>query len=185
MTGTIFLITENDTDVQAVKAILKAKGYSVKIHKYPYLPEGISELVKELEKFILSVKPLCTKKDCIAVLHDADELVGGRDENIYKQITNICKKHKIAEIIAQDEIEAWLLADEGVRAWLEYDKKGQTDSVRKPSDLLNSLFKKKTGRDYRGSDRQKLLDKLTGVGDYNDSFKEALTYLDDAPCVKS
>lgn len=189
MGGTIWLIVEDDTDAEVVKAILHAKGVTVNVnHRTPSSKTpGISQLAKEIDKLIRSVISIKHSNDCIAVLHDADEQVEP-ERQLYEKIRiacEQCKKH-VVHVIAKDEIEAWLLADEGLCRWLDIKAKN-CDEQRKPSGELKRLVQqKRRPLKYQGPDRAKVLEHLDGSGDkYSPSMREALEHLQDAPCVKS
>lgn len=184
MSGTIHLIVEDKTDGDVVRAILKAKQINVKIrHLNPTKQGGISQLAKEIEQLIENAIALKKKRDCIVVLHDAD-LQTQDNRNDYEKIKSICNNKKyVVHIQAVDEIESWMLADEGLCKWLEIKPKNW-DKQRKPSDNLKSLVNKKTKRGYSGANRAKVLEKLDGTGDkYSPSMRAAINHLENAPCI--
>lgn len=185
MTGTIHLIVEDETDVDVVRAICNARNLNVRIRMY--VPtggsKGISRLAKQLDPLIISARANRKETDCIAVLHDADTLVQ-QNRRLYDQIKDICQKHDdVAEIIAKDEIESWLLADGGLCAWLG-ERPRNCDMERQPSERLNRAVKAKTGKDYSGRMRGQVLGKLKGNGDdHSLSLRAALSYLENATCL--
>jgi len=183
MSGTIHLILEDKTDAQVVEALLKTHQISVRVRSLT--PSGgsggISRLAKDIERLIQTARNERKSGDCIAVLHDADEMVQPERKH-YKAIAHICHRYKdVVEVIARDEIEAWLLADAGLCHWLN-KKPGNCDSMTQPSLELNSLVNKKIGRNYSGSDRVRVLQHLNGQN-HSPSLREALTHLENAPCV--
>ena len=184
MSGTIYLIAEDRTDADVVRAILHAHGIAV--HVSPLPPTGgggISRMAKDLERLIETARNKRNPGDCIAVLHDADELVEPRREH-YQRIEAICRRHRddVIHVVAHDEIEAWLLADEGVCRWLETSVNNQ-DRQRKPSDRLKRLVKRKLKKDYSGPNRAKVWSQLDGTN-HSPSLKQALKHLENAPCVE-
>ncbi|MCI0709826.1 MAG: hypothetical protein L0154_06655 [Chloroflexi bacterium] len=94
MTGTIFLIVEDQTDADIVRALLKAKDVDVKIT--PLLPSGgsggLSPLAKDLEKLMKTAIARHNSGDCIAVLHDADLNIEPT-RNLYDKIKDICDRY--------------------------------------------------------------------------------------------
>jgi hypothetical protein len=184
MSGTIHLILEDQTDADVVRAILKANGYStvkVKPHLTTGGRGGISRLALQLPRLIATARAERGDRDCIAVLHDKDELTETRREH-HTRIEDICRNHDdVKHIVAEDEIEAWLLADEGVCRWLGVKASNQ-DSLKKPKSRLDSLINKKVGKGYSGPTRQKVLDHVGGEN-HSPSLNRALAHLENAPCV--
>jgi Domain of unknown function (DUF4276) len=184
VSGAIYLIVEDRTDVDVVRALLQAKNIMVEI-KPLYSPKGgLSRLAKALELLIRTALKQRKSGDCIAILHDADEQIQP-NRQLYKQIQAICKKYSqdVVLIIAQDEIEAWMLADEGLCHWLG-EKPRNCDTEKRPSDRLKRVVKEKTQRSYSGAIRTQVLQKLDGSGDkYSPSMQAALEHLMNAPCV--
>lgn len=185
--GTIHLICEADSDANIVRAILKAKGFRVRVERIPMRSkqDGLSWLVKDVEILIKTAIKKRQPGDCIAVLHDVDEHQEP-DRRRYKEIETTCQKYRndVVRVIARDEIEAWLFADEGICQWLEI-KPDKPDGIPRPSERLNSLVKSKTGHDHTGSIRAKVLSYLDGTGDkHSESLREALEHLKNAPCVR-
>jgi len=182
MSGTIYLIVEEREDAKVVEAILLAKQIIVPV--YPLYPShgSISRLTIELKDLIATAIAKRQPGDCIAVLHDADKFKEARREN-YQRIQTICRRYSkdVVHIIAHDEIEAWLLADEGICRWLEIRQENQ-DSRQKPEDYLKSLVKRKTGKDYSGPNRAKVRAQIDG-NTLSPSLRQALNHLDNAPCV--
>ena len=186
MSNTIYLIVEDETDVDVVRAILKAKQIDIYVSKL--IPTGktggVSRLASQLERLIKTALEKRKSNDCIAVLHDADENVQ-TDRKSYEEIKEICKRYSVdvVLIVAHDEIEAWLLADEGLCKWLG-EKPHNCDEETQPSLRLNRAVKKKTGKDYTGKMRNQVLEKINGTGDNSPSMRLALTHLDNAVCIR-
>ena len=187
MSGTIYLIMESEKDVDVVRAILKARNITVRVE--PLYPTGrkeigVSRLAKELERLIAEAIAERQPGNCIAVLHDADEFEQVPHRGDYQRIQSICQKHRreVVPIIADDELESWLLADEGICRWLGIKAENQ-DSRQKPKEYLNSLVKDKTGKRYQGANRSKVLDHIDG-NTHSPSLQQALKHLDNAPCVE-
>jgi hypothetical protein len=181
MKPTIHLIGEDDSDALIVQKILDKRGFDIRIDFTG--GGGVHNLLGQLEELISIAKKRLNERDCIAVLHDADEMQQ-TDRQSYEKIKLICKREKIKLIIAHDTIEAWLLADSGVCKWLKVRAKNW-DTQKEPKNALDSLMKKEKGKKYQGSGRTDLLSHIAGDGDqYSDSMKQALIHLKDAPCTK-
>lgn len=182
MSGTIWLITEDQNDYKTVKAIVRALNISVNIQwRSPSSQTpGLSRLAAELKDLIALTRKACTGNDCIVVLHDADE---HRQpvRNHYNKIRDICSEEKVKLIVAHDELEAWLLSDSGVCAWLGEKVKTWNGNAH-PSDHLRSVMQKRYNMKYP----RRLEDVLKRVkGDStNQSFQAALKALKQAPCMK-
>lgn len=183
MSGTIWLITEDESDAQAVQALLNAHGFQIRIHALTLTggKGGISRLTAQLERLIKTAMAQKGKNDCIAVLHDAD-LYKEPDRSKYDAIESICRQYTVKHIVAHDELEAWLLADVGVSQWLGIPHKNW-DTQKEPSAELNWLLKRAKGMKYRGRSRQAVLRHLMGEN-HSPSLKNALHHLDNAPCVR-
>jgi hypothetical protein len=186
MSGTIWLIAEDESDGQIVQALLDAR--QVKVRVRVLVPTGgsggISRLARQLPRLIEQAKANKQRNDCIAVLHDADEHTQ-QARQPYNRVKEICEQHSrdVILVIARDEIEAWLLADPGLCGWLGV-KAGNCDGQSKPSETLNSLLKSEKGMKYQGPARDKVLVHLDGGGDqHSPSLRAALAHLDGAPCV--
>ena len=189
MTGTIHLIVEDQTDADVVNAILYAKKFDVraKALKPPGGSGGISRLADNIEALIKTAIKKRQKGDCVAVLHDADE-TSERYRANHDRIRVVCEKYPndVKLIIARDEIESWLIADEGLCRWLEEKPHESSDKLQKPSKLLKRAIKRKTGKDYTGRVREQVHQQLDGSGDkYSESMRDALTHLHNAPCMRS
>ncbi len=181
MSGKIWLIAEDENDYRIVQAIIKARKVAVRVMwrsptgKTP----GLSRLAAELSDLIAEVNKLRSGDDCIVVLHDDDIHREPRRDD-YNKVRNLCRKHKVYEVIAEDEIEAWLLSDSGVCKWLdEVAKTWNGDPF--PSDRLRSLMRERYRLRYP-RDLDKALKHLSGDG-INQSLQKALNHLDNAPCV--
>lgn len=188
MSGGIHLIAEDHTDAEVVRAMLKARKIPVSV--YPLTPAGasggVSRLAQQLERLIQTALRKRQTGDCIAVLHDADEL-SETNRSSHDQIKATCRKYPqdVVLIVAQDEIESWLLADEGLCRWLNENPRNASIHERKPSERLERAVKDKTGKKYSGKMRAQVLEKLDGTGEqYNRSLQKALTHLHNTPCVR-
>lgn len=183
MSGTIWLITEDESDADAVQALLVAHGIQVRIHALTLTggKGGISRLTAQLERLIKTAMAQKGKNDCIAVLHDADEYKQP-DRSKYEAIADICGRYTVKHIVAHDELEAWLLADAGISQWLGIPHKNW-DTQKEPSAELNRLLKRAKGMKYQGRSRQAVLRHLMGEN-HSTSLKKALQHLDNAPCTR-
>jgi hypothetical protein len=185
VSGTIWLIVEDDYDGKVVQSILSARNIHVRVQILNPSGNtgGISRLVTQIEKLVATARSQKENNDCIAVLHDADEFTQP-DRSVYNQIAKICKKYQVVEIIAYDELESWLLADGGVCRWLGINQQ-PWDNLARPSDKLNSLLKEKKGIKYQGKYRDDVRNHLDGTGDQQSrSMRKAFKHLDDAPCIE-
>lgn len=150
MSGRIILIAEGETDVEIIRAMLPNYGYpSVGVQRL--LPtggkqnkRGISRLADQLETLIETARDKRTARDCIVVLHDADEQIQRPTDQPYEQIAAICKRNPdVKHIKAYDEIEAWLLADEGF-CKAHSIKAENHDADAQPSKRFQQVTKGKT-----------------------------------------
>jgi len=183
MSGTIWLITEDENDVKVVRAILMKKGVNVKIKWLRLVggSGGISRLRDQLSNLIKTAKAQKLAKDCIAVLHDLDSHKQSKRE-IYNQINEICKQSQVKQVSADDELESWLLSDAGISKWLNI-KHENWDERKSPSERLDSYLQHEYKINYRGRYRDEVLNHLDG-NISSPSFKKALQLLQDAPCVR-
>ena len=107
MSGTIWLITEDEYDYKVVQQILLKKKIKMGLKWRPMSggSGGISRMADQLERIIKSLVHEKGKQDCIAVLHDADTHRQPNRET-YNEIRRICKQYKVAHITADDEMES-------------------------------------------------------------------------------
>lgn len=181
MSGTIWLITEDENDYKIVKHIVEEKlGFAIKVRWRSPTVFGISRLAAQLGTLIKETRKLVTGNDCIVVLHDED--VNQRNRTHYNTIREICQSERVSLVVAKDEIEAWLLSDSGVSKWLKMTRVKTWNNAPKPSDDLKSLMNRHYKLPYpRELDR--LLVEVAGDG-INESFQDALVKLRNAPCIK-
>jgi len=185
LSGIIYLIVEDATDCELIRAILSAKKISVQVKPIisPGKTGGISRLSSKIDDLIRDAKTRLKEHDCIAVLYDADQHTDPNQTH-QKKIVESCKQHKIKHIPAQDEVEAWVLADSGVCKWLNQKQKNW-DEARKPKDTLDTWLKNNRKPSYYSGGRQDVLKNLVGDGDkYSDSMRAALKLLEGAACLK-
>lgn len=187
MSGTLYIIVEGRTDGEIVASLL-ARRYP-KLRVVPIKPIGskpnLSRLVEQIEELIKTALAKRGKRDCVAVLHDADTQVQP-DRAAYERIQKICEQHAlyVKLVVAYDEIEAWLLADSGLCKWL-----GQTprnyDGERQPSLILRSWLDKAGKPKYREENLPRILNNLEADGyKFSPSMQAALKHLEDAPCIR-
>lgn len=180
MSGTIWLISEDENDYKVVKAILKKLNLSIQVKwRSPSgRTPGLSRLAAELKQLITQAQKLRSGNDCIVVLHDED-LHREPKRDHYDKVRDICTAHGVTLIVAKDEVEAWLLSDSGVCGWLgEPVRTWNGDSW--PSNHLRSLMQSRYKMKYP-RDLDKLLIHINADG-INQSFKDALSELEKAPC---
>lgn len=183
MTGTIWLITEDESDYEVVIHILRAKGFRIRVEwlKLSGKSGGISRLVSQLELQLELALARKGQNDCVVVLHDQDNTQP--DRRHYQDIAAACKDQPVYHLVAKDEIEAWLLADKGLSDWLKI-KHQNWDSETKPSKELERLIRKQYPRmHYRGADRAKVLAQITGESK-SAVLEKAIAYLRTAPCTR-
>lgn len=187
MSGRLWLIVEGKYDGDVVQAILaKHPNYHdlarrIEIVKPSGGSPNLSRLAAQVEKLIKSIQR--AKNDCIAVLHDQDANAEPHRRKHYETIHQVCSRHSHVKLVtACDELEAWLLADEGLCKWLEIKVRGW-DEETKPSEKLASLVNDKFRLAYPG-DLDKILPHVDGTGHKkSDSLRDALAQLIDAPCT--
>lgn len=182
MSGTIWLIAEGQTDHEIVSAIVQKRQPSVRVQRLNPSGGGISRLASQLEQLIRTAQAKRSGNDCIVVLHDQDQ--HQPDRTHYDSISEICGKYPLVKlIIANDEIEAWLLSDSGVCAWLGEPLR-HWNNVSKPKQRLESLMKARHRLEYNLRGLNNLLNHLQADGT-NRSLKDALRQLQAAPCVRT
>lgn len=185
MSRTIWVLVEDGNDGAVFKALLEKKRIDVRvIVRKPNGGGGIGRLAAQVEEIIASINLYKSPDDCIIVLHDADEKTRADERQDYKHIAEICAKadRKVVHLIARDELESWLLADQALCKWLD-EKPRNRDEEAKPSEILGRWLKKKNLR-YQGTDRAKMLAHLDGTGDkHSPSMREAFQKLHDADCL--
>jgi hypothetical protein len=186
MTAAIWLIAEDESDVQVVRYILRKKGYDVNVRHVPLQSGsgGVSQLARQLPKLIKGVKAKRKAGDCIVVLHDLDAESQHRHNADYAAIARICREEDVILIIADDKIEAWLLADKGLCEWLKSQPRhwdGRPEVKRELEHLLHKAYPRMR---YGGPDRDKILSNLDGTGEaFSPSLKRALDRLIEENCI--
>lgn len=181
MSGTIWLIVEDEEDKHIAEQLLIKSGFRVRIRFRQSGPGGISRLQSQLEELIREAINNQSRHDCIAVLHDWDEHKQS-DRAIYTNIEATCKRYPVKYIVIPNSIEAWLLADAGLCKWLEI-KQDNWDTHTDPKHELNRLLKDKKGIRFQGPKRTQVLSHLTG-NTVSPSLREALRHLENAPCTR-
>ncbi len=151
----IYLIGESRKDSEIITAILKKKQIErdvewVRLSPLSNKPGSISRLKAELSDRIEFAKVKKKTGDCIAVVHDLDENSEPK-RAIHDEIKRICKAYQadVFLVVAEDEIESWLLSDEGVCSWLG-EKHENKDGDKKPSKVLNRLLDEKFRMKFQG-----------------------------------
>lgn len=146
MSSTVWLICEDESDYRIFRGIVDKRKIPVTV-KWLKSSGGLNRLAAELDQLIRVAQSRkierSSSNDCIVVLHDADEQTQP-DRRVYKQIEAICKRYSqdVIHMVARDELESWLLADEGISRWLQM-KPQNWGGKKRPSDELNNLLKKK------------------------------------------
>lgn len=185
MTGTIWLLVESKYDAQIATKLIHIHHPNVGVeYLVPSGQPSLSTLDRDLTDLVTFARRGKPQRpfgpnDCIVVLHDDDH--SQPDRRHYTSITNKCAAHGIVEIVAKDEIEAWLLSDTGVCGWLG-TRRQTCNTVTRPSDRLKSLMNSTKSLRYPGR-LDRLLPEINGDSN-NLSFQSALSQLHDSPCIK-
>lgn len=185
MTGTIWLLVESKSDAQIATKLIHVHFPNVGVEYL--LPSGqpsLSTLDRDLADLVTLARRGTPRRpfgpnDCIVVLHDDDHSQPERRH--YTSIADKCAQYGIVEVVAKDEIEAWLLSDTGVCRWLGA-RRVTCNTDTRPSDRLKSLMNDRKQQRYPGRLDQ-LLPKITGDSN-NLSFQSALDQLKNSPCIK-
>jgi len=185
MTGTIWLLVESKYDAQIATKLIHIHHPNVGVeYLVPSGQPSLSTLDRDLTDLVTFARRGKPQRpfgpnDCIVVLHDDD--YSQPDRRHYTSITNKCAAHGIVEIVAKDEIEAWLLSDTGVCRWLRA-RRVTCNTETRPSDRLKRLMRNRKQQRYPGRLDQ-LLPNVTGDS-HNQSFQSALNQLHNSPCVE-
>src|SRR5260370_33416812 len=96
MICTIWLIVEDSTDADVVKAIVQKRGFPVKIEHVTMENNitGIFRLAGELRKLIETTKARKSVDDCIAVLVDAEYHKPQQDRTHHEKVRSICETYE-------------------------------------------------------------------------------------------
>jgi hypothetical protein len=184
MGRTIWLITEGRAEAEIVTAIVKRHLPRLRVERLhaPGKNPNLSLLASHLEALIETARERRRQGDCIVVLHDAD-FHTRVDRADYERIARICKAfaREVRHVIAKDEIEAWLLADEGFCMWLGVPAKNW-DEQKQPSETLRSLLDKRGKPRYRLDNLSKILIEVNGVTK-SPTLQKELDYLNTASCA--
>jgi len=183
----IYLLAEDKTGYFVLQAIVREKSINAVV-KLRGKAEGVSNLANEVEELIRLALAEKALKDCFVVLHDTDDSVQAYREN-YDKITLICDKYKehVTRLEATEEVEAWLLADEGLCNWLGIKAKA-SDSLKRPSDRLKSLINARSGNwTWNKLHQPRILENMTATGDKTGgsaSMQIAMKRLAQLPCFQ-
>jgi len=186
MSPAIWLIAEDETDCDVIQRILNKKGFKVVIRRVQLsgASGGISRLATQLPRLIKVVRnnKYWHDGDCIVVLHDRDAHLLGRHNAEYNMIAAVCKKENAIHLLADDTIESWLLADNGICQFLGI-KPSTWDGKPGAKIRIESLLGTKHMQ-YQAQGREKLIEKLDGTGDMRSpSMRESMKKLIDAECI--
>lgn len=185
MSEVIWLIAESDEDVDVFRQILNQKGIQVRVEKVGVgAVRGISKLANQLPKLIGQARANKRYRThhCIVVLYDRDVLLTNRKD--HDHIEQICGREGAIYLIADDKIEAWMLADKGLCKFLRRNIKARNwDGYSNVKDKLEENLRKKN-MTYSGRDRQKVIAHLDGTGDiYSPSMQTSLSTLRARECL--
>ncbi len=176
MSRLLRLIAEDPSDVEVLTEILRKKSIFIQVENVlmPNNLRGINHLPQELPKLIATTRA-AYPDDAIAVLIDAEWYKPKQDRFNHKQIAALCRRNRTKLLWAVQEIEAWILADSGICAWLDTDLE-QTDHLRDPKEKLRGLLYHK-GFSLRKRDRRRVFQEMRGDGDqHNRSLGRVLLY---------
>ncbi|MHB8629985.1 MAG: hypothetical protein ACYDBJ_27090 [Aggregatilineales bacterium] len=182
----IYLLAEDQTGYFVFQAIVRERKINA-IVRLRGAAEGVSLLANEVEELILLILKEKSSKDCIVVLHDTDDSVQPYRED-YDKIVRICEKYKdhVTRLEAIQEIESWLLADEGLCKWLDVKPKA-SDSLKRPSDQLKTLVKARPGNwKWDKKHQPRILENMSANGDrLSESMRLAIQTLLQLPCTQA
>ncbi len=186
MSGKIILIVEGQNDGAVAKAIIERKypNAKVDVRKPTGNKPSLSRLAAQIAELIEAA--IATRKhgDCIAVLHDADRLTRPYDRQDYEAIERYCTEKNVIRVEARDEIESWLLADQGFCLWVGANAENW-DNQRKPSEEVARRLKNAGKAAYRLENVPQIVRHLDGTGDQRSpSMQDALHHLENAPCIR-
>jgi hypothetical protein len=177
----VVLIVEDDSDGRALKSLARASGLPALIDWLP--ANGIGNIKRRTGALIrLAMDRIEHGRGCVAVIVDRDRKDRKREEP-HRTISRSCASQATAYIEAVEAVEAWLLADEGIVAWLGLAPRPRTDRIRDPKAVVARAFRKKTKRPYqRRRARMQLAAKATGVmSSRSPSWSQALAHLEECP----
>lgn len=184
MSRTLWVIAEDANDVAVLRQIIHKKGFQIQVKAYPgnNTTSGITQLANNLEKWIDDLRNLKLRSnDCIAVLHDQDDHVPDH-KTVIQRIAQICRQKDVIHLVADNTIEAWLLADEALCHFLEIAIQGwdgRTDAKRQIESLL-----RKRKMTYQARDRDELINHLNGTADqFSPSLRLSIAALQSANCL--
>lgn len=187
--NTIWLIVEGKKDGDIVRSILKKRYPHIRVRVLE--PTGhspsVSRLAAQVETLLRVAIQRRDQGDCIAILHDADTISRPHNRQDYERIAEAHRRHvgQVKLVIAKDEIESWLLADEGLAGWL-LKRAGNYDEREKPSEILNGWLDSAGKPKFRLENLLEILSHMNGTGDrHSPSLRDALALLDGAPCART
>jgi hypothetical protein len=184
MTCTIWLIVEDETDGVVVKALLRSYPVNVQIRPPFGGTGGLSRLKEQLRELIATAKQNCQSDDCVTVLHDQDISDPGKAHD-RQEIASICEAEQVICVMACDEIESWLLADNGLCKWLGINSRNWDEHPKPKEELKRQIKNRFPKMTYSGPDRAKVLQHVDGTGhQHSPSMKVALECLENSPCIQ-
>jgi len=104
------------------------------------------------------------------------------NNKVYDSIKRKCEKEGLIEIVARDELEAWLLSDSKLCDWLDIKLETWNGKKRPSEKLAKHLDDKK--RIVYPRDYDRILPYLAADG-INESFQDALKTLKTLPCTSA
>ncbi|MHB8625501.1 MAG: hypothetical protein ACYDBJ_00800 [Aggregatilineales bacterium] len=188
---TIFLVPEDEIGYFVFEAIRQKKKINARIDWRGPSRTGknknIADLAFELEELLETILREKEINDCILVVHDTNASNPDNRRN-YEEIARICKTEKykahVTLLRADEEIEAWLLADVGVCKWLGQKPKSW-DGKKKPSSQIETWVNKKFRRHWNRETKRQAAEKMTVTGmKYSRSMQEAMDTFLALPCTK-
>lgn len=189
MSGTLFLIVEGKKDEIIVRSFLRHHFPQLRVICLMPTHPNISRLAAQIDELFRTALAKCRRNDCIAVLHDLDQLSRPTGRQDYDQIETFCRVHntELTHILAVDEIESWLLADSGLSHWLQQNTRN-FDNQQQPSKILERWLDSNPGRLKYNimSLERSIIRNLSFDGDHRSpSLKDALGHLENAPCIRN
>ncbi len=180
----VVLIVEDNSDGFACRTFAERIGLSVLVDWLP--ANGVGDIKRRGPKLIQAAQDrLVAGRGCVAVLIDRDRYnpdpaVGPR----LREIARICERCEVPLLLAQDCIEGWLRADEGVCKWLRLKIVAQTDNLPTAKDDIAARYYARTKRNYaRRIGRIRVAEHADGSApQHNKSLRKALQELRKSPC---
>lgn len=142
----VVLIVEDDSDGRALSLLIKTLNVRAVIDWLP--ANGIGNIQRNGRRLVALARDRAGRRGCVAVIIDGDRKTIATDEP-HRSIARECRVGKVALVVARESLEAWMLADAGICAWLEVPPRTTTHTLANPKEIISRAFFRKTGRPYR------------------------------------